>query len=216
MRKLLPVLIIISISFLSRSQTVTSISATYHNGQMFIKWNNIANADTGFYYVYKNSMPITSSNFQSSQYLGRVPFNSSYNFRFTSIYQPTQPKYFITNDNPLVQLTASKGFFVMNCTQNSANDYFAVRCDFGFTSPNWQITAGNATASAVTEHLDPVKAYLQSKIAVGNGTDTMYVYAHYGTNVSANGYPAMANEGCLPFHFGLIRNGEVGEIIHAT
>lgn len=211
MKKLFLLSFLIVSSLRSHSQTVTGIAADYHDGQVFITWNNIAGADTGFYYVYKNSVPITSANFQSSAYLGKVQYNSSYDFRYTTIFQPNNLKYFITDDDPLTTLTATQGFFVMNCIVAGMKDYFAVRCNYGKTSANWQLTVGsNATSTSVTEHLHAIKPYLLDKITGLVASDTMLVYVHYGSNVSANGYPALCNEGCLPFHFGLVRSGPVG------
>src|SRR5580765_1307999 len=98
-------------SFPLAAQTVTSIAAQYHDGQIFITWNNISNADTGFYYVYKNSVPITASNIQTSGYLGRVRFNFSFDDRFTQCIGGNPPQYLITNDNPLTVLTANQNVY---------------------------------------------------------------------------------------------------------
>src|SRR5678816_708136 len=114
-------------------QTVTDVSAEYHDGQIFITWENIPDADTGFYYVYKNTVPITSANIQNSAYLGRVLFNFGYDYRFTYAAIDHLTRYLVTNDNPHTQLDSTQNLFVMNCTEENVPLYFAVRCNYGVT-----------------------------------------------------------------------------------
>ncbi|MCS6991016.1 MAG: T9SS type A sorting domain-containing protein [Chitinophagales bacterium] len=196
------------------AQTVTNISAAYRNGQIFITWTNIPGVDSGFYYVYTNSEPITNTNFSQSVYLGRVPYNSAFNFRLTyALRIPTLKEYFVINDAPKQVLDSTQGFFVMNCTQANAPAYFAVRCDYGSKAPNWSVTAGsNATVTPVYQQLDPIKAYFVKKIKAGGKNDSMEIYVHYGGKVGVGTYPAMANEGCLAFHFGIIKKGTSGSL----
>lgn len=192
-----------------KAQTVTGIAATYRNGQIFITWNNIPGADSGFYYVYAHNAPITEANIQQASYLGRAPYNSAYNFRLTyALRNENKKEYFVINDAPKQVLDSTQGFFVMNCTQAGTPTYFAVRSDYGKSAPNWQVVEGaNATTAAVTQQLDPVRAYFVQKVKAGGKNDTMEVYVHYGSNVAVGNYPDMTNEGCLAFHFGIIKKG---------
>src|SRR4030095_13853443 len=201
----------------SRAQTVTSIAAKYHDGQIFITWNNVPNADTGFYYVYKNTVPITASNIQTSTYLGRVPYNFSYDYRFTFSSIDHAARYLITNDNPKTVLTKSQNLFVMNCTSENTTTYFAIRSDYGKTTPNWTVIPGANSLEegfGVKQHLDPVKAYLQeANVDYPNSSngEKLDVYIHYGGNIAVGAdYPEMTNEGCLAFHFGIIKTGPIG------
>jgi len=198
----------------SQSQTVSNIGANYHDGQIFITWTNVVNCDTGFYYVYKNSVPITDLNIQQSNYLGRVPFNFGYDFRFSVSIADGTHRFLITDDTPYTELDTTQNLFVLNCTQDGAQDYFAVRCNFNDSLSNWHVSAdSNASSAAITEHLDPIKAYLQQAGVIFPGAkngETMDAYIHYGSNITVGSYPAMINEGCLPFHFGIIKAGPVG------
>lgn len=197
-----------------QAQTVSNIATSYHDGQIFITWKNIPSADTGFYYVYRNSVPITSANIQSSTYLGRVLHNFAYDYRFTFADPDHVPRYLITNDNPYTILDSTQNLFVVNCTHEGAKSYYAVRCNFGNTGQNYAITPGaNATVTPIMEHLDPIRCYTQATGIIFPGAkngETLDVYIHYGTNVAAGSYPAMCNEGCLAFHFGIIKSGPVG------
>ncbi|MDW8392733.1 MAG: T9SS type A sorting domain-containing protein [Chitinophagales bacterium] len=196
------------------AQTVTNISAAYRNGQIFITWTNQTGVDSGFYYVYTHSVPITDSNLQQSTYLGRVPYNSSFNFRLTyALRNQSNKEYFVINDAPKQILDSTQGFFVMTCTQAGAPAYFAVRCDYGKSAPNWQVVPGaNATITPVVQQTDPVRAYFVRKIKAGGKNDSMEVYVHYGGRQGAGDYPEMANEGCLAFHFGIIKKGTGGNL----
>jgi hypothetical protein len=193
-------------------QTVTNIAATYHDGQIFLTWTNIPNADTGYYYIYRNKVPITASNILTSNYIGRVPYNFGYDFRLSHSLISTPNRYLITNDDPFTVLTATQNLFVMNCTKANQNTYFAVRCDFGSPTPNYTIVAGaNSTTAAVVQKIEPIRCYLQEIVdPPDESNDLMEVYIHYGGNTSVGTYPAMANEGCLPFHFGVVKSGPLG------
>jgi len=195
------------------AQTATNISVTAHNSQVFITWKNIPACDSGFYYVYKNTVPISDNiTFQNSQYLGRVPFNFGLDFRLTSVLNDHEKHYLITNDTAM--LDSTQNLFVMTCTSEGEKDYFAVRCDFGQTSPNWTVLANqNSTAGKVTQHVGQVKAYLQMNDVVFPNApqgETMDIYIHYAGNTTTASYPAMDNEGCLPFHLGIIKSGNLG------
>lgn len=172
--------------------------------------------DTGFYYIYKSNVPITAGNIQSSTYLGRVPFNFFYDYRFTYSSVDHATRYLVTNDNPKTVVGPSQNVFVMNCTVQNATTYFAVRTDYGKTSPNWSVIPGANSIEdgfGVKQHLDPIRAYLQEANAQYPGSangETIDVYIHYGSKIAVGSYPDMTNEGCLPFHFGIIKSGNVG------
>ncbi|MEO5675184.1 MAG: T9SS type A sorting domain-containing protein [Chitinophagales bacterium] len=195
-------------------QIVSEIASEYHDGQVFITWKNIVGVDTGFYYVYKNSVPVSEANIQASAYLGRVPFNFSYDYRFSYALADSNHYFLLINDTPYTVLDTTQNLFVMNCTQEGAQDFFAVRCNYNNPDVNWHIIAdSNATSQSVTEHLDPIKCYFQKGGIIFPGAksdETMDTYIHYGGNVAVGDYPAMVNEGCIPFHFGIIKTGLIG------
>jgi hypothetical protein len=205
------VIIFISITKL-QAQVVSGIQAVYHNGQIFITWNNIPNADSGFYYIYQNTVPINSHNFSTSTYIGRVPYNFSYDMRFTAASFNNQPRYLVINDTPFTKLQPNQNVFVITCTQDLQRTYYAVRCDYGKSAPNYKCIPGYNSIEEgrpVKQHIAPVKAYLQeanTDFAGANNGEKMDVYIHYGGNTATAIYPAMANEGCLAFHFGIIKS----------
>ncbi|MCS6916185.1 MAG: T9SS type A sorting domain-containing protein [Chitinophagales bacterium] len=197
------------------AQVVTGLKAEYRHGQIFIIWNNIPGVDSGFYYVYCNPYPITASNIQTSTYLGRVPYNFSFDFRLTQSIADNVPRRLVINDSPRQPVRFDQNVFVMTCTENNQTTYFAVRCDYGNTSPNWMVIPGANSLEAgfgVKQVVAPVRAYLQEanvNFPGSNNGEKMDVYIHYGGNRSTIYYPEMSNEGCLAFHFGIIKSGPV-------
>jgi hypothetical protein len=197
--------------FISKAQIVSDITAQYHNGQVFIIWKNVEPCDTGFYYVYRDTVPITNENIKTSKYLGRVLHNFGYDYRLSySIADVNYKKYYlVVNDTPNIVLDSTQNMFVTNCTKEGGQYYYAVRNNFGSDTANWKVVAdSNATSVFITEHLDPVKCYLQYNQFPIAG-EFMDIYIHYGGNISTSTYPALANEGCLAFHFGIVKTGAV-------
>ncbi|MBA3648041.1 MAG: T9SS type A sorting domain-containing protein [Chitinophagales bacterium] len=210
-RPLIPLLLFFNV-ILVKADYVTNLNASYHDGQIFIIWENIPAADTGFYYVYSNTVPIDSSNIRTSNYLGRVMNDFGFDYRLSFSDPQGVLHYLIVNDNPLTFLTPTQNMFVMNCTVDNQPLYFAVRCNFGKTKPNWVVKPGaNATRNSTKQHLDPIRAYHYETVPYSDRDNEMIdVYAHYGSNVAVGSYPEMTNEGCLVFHFGIIKSGPVG------
>ncbi|MCS6991017.1 MAG: hypothetical protein NZL95_04075 [Chitinophagales bacterium] len=199
----------------AQAQVVTGLKAEYRHGQIFIVWNNIPGVDSGFYYVYANAHPITAANIQSSTYLGRVPYNFSLDIRFMQAAADNKPRRLVINDEPRQMVRLDQNVFVYTCTQNNQITYFAVRCDYGNTSPNWMVIPGANSLEAgfgVVQKVAPVKAYLQESnvdFPGSNNGERMDVYLHYGGKWANTYYPEMSNEGCLAFHFGIIKSGPI-------
>ena len=115
------------ISIISQAQTVSNIAAQYHNGQIFITWKNIAACDTGFYYVYRDTFPITATSIKTSSYLGRVLFDFGYDYRLSySIADVNKKKYYlVVNDTPYTVLDSTENVFITNCTTDGKQFYYA-------------------------------------------------------------------------------------------
>lgn len=195
------------------SQTVTNLGAISQHGQVFIRWKNIGAVDSGFYYVYKSPVEISDSNvLKTAQYLGRVPYNFGTDTRLTTVLNDNTTHYLVTDD--LTPLASDENLFVQNVQLDGAKFYYAVRCDYGHTGPNWMVTpGGNTTLNKLKEVSAPIQAYLQaSNVAFPGSTEgeKMDIYIHYGGKPSTADYPSMTNEGCLPFHFGIVKTGPVG------
>ena len=190
---------------------VSNIAAQYHDGQIFVTWTNIPGADTGFYYIYKSNKAINTSNISTATYVGRSMYNFGTDYRFNLVAIDGITRYLVTNDNPRTVLSPTQNVFVY--TENKANDtsYFAIVSLWNIKKSNTKfVTDSNATSSYVIGQLDPVKSYLEeSNVAFSNSKngETMDVYVHYGGKNSSPNYPAMANEGCLAFHWGITKEG---------
>ncbi len=200
----------------SQAQIVSDIDAQYRHGQIFITWRNIVNCDTGFYYVYASQNPITdTTSFKAAQYLGRVPYNFSWDYRLSyALNVPGNNEFLVINDTPLTVVDTFHNVFVMNCTQEGVPLYFAVRAGCNKAKPAFYVAVdSNATSQPTLQHVEPIKAYLQKAnvpVPGSSENETMDIYIHYGSNVAVGNYPEMTNEGCLPFHFGIVKSGPAG------
>ncbi|MBA3649108.1 MAG: T9SS type A sorting domain-containing protein [Chitinophagales bacterium] len=213
MRKFLLLLITIlfSVCYL-KAQVVTNLVANYRNGQTFLVWNNISSYDSGFYYIYRYSRAITSSNLDSSKYIGRIPNNSSFNY-FLNIgvngEGGANTFYFVINDNPIQTLTPEQGVFVTTCSDNKTR-YYAVTADSGGMENRHIKSGANSLINGVAEQVAPVKAILQvSGLPLLDNPDLFYnAYVVFGGNIQTPFTPEMTNEGCLSFNFGIVKDAD--------
>src|SRR5689334_12696744 len=100
--------------------TVTNLTAVYHNGQVFLTWNN-PSATNLQYNVYRSASQFTSSSqLTSSKFMGFVRDSSSKNIRM-SLESSQQIFFRITNGGS--PLTGSQGLYVVTCTDNQSYFY---------------------------------------------------------------------------------------------
>lgn len=217
--KLLGAFALLFIALWSQGGTVvTNIEATYHDGQTFIVWDVIPGY-AGFYYVYRFDHPITKTNIDSSKYMGKVPHDFSFNYFLNYGTNPgTFTRYFVINRDPLDSLDATKGLFVATCAK-AKTFYYAVTSDsldqFGDPVENRFISPGsNALTTGVNEKVEPVQAILQvDNLPLLDDPNKFYdAWVVFGGNVKTKYTPAMANEGCLPFNFGIVPDSQGVEL----
>ncbi|MBA3649107.1 MAG: hypothetical protein H0W62_11255 [Chitinophagales bacterium] len=213
------ILLVILLTVKTKASTVTDISGSYHDGQTFITWTVIPDYK-GFYYAYRYNRPITALNIDSAKYMGRVPGNFSLNYFLNLGLQGSgQPTpYLVINNNPTEQLTASQGLFVITCAANGKIYYYAITTD-SLNVENRNIVPGaNALTTAIAESVDFVQAYLQiADIPLRDNRNLLYnAYAVFGGNVKTDLTPALTNEGCLVYNFGIVKDIDPGSPNAAT
>src|ERR1051325_7448077 len=110
---LLSSLVLLSLS--GFTQHVTNIQAEYRHGQTFVTWDVISGYQYPFYYVYRYDAPITNSNINNASYLGKIPFDFSFNYFLNlGILNPpnvNEPRvyYCVINNDPWEVLDETKG-----------------------------------------------------------------------------------------------------------
>ena len=225
MKKSILILSFAILSLNTFAQVVTNILTEYRHGQTFITWDVIPNYNTAipghpkpFYYVYRSDFAITNSNISNATYLGRIPWDFSFNYFLNlGLLNPPDTNlprtyYTVINDNPYTVLNANKGLFVATCSKEKPF-YYAVTSDsnvLGVPTENLRVVPGaNATTVPVQEHVDQIYAYRQtpSGIALLDNPLLFYeAYAVFGGNVKTQYTPLFSNEGCLIFNWGLIKD----------
>lgn len=222
-------ILILSFAFLSLNtfaQVVTNIQTEYRHGQTFVTWHVIPNYNTlipgykkPFYYVYRYDFAITNSNINNATYLGRVPWDFSFNYFLNlGLENPVDTNlprnwYCVINNDPYTVLDSAKGLYVATCNKEK-QFYYAVTSDsnvLGVPTENLRIVPGsNATTTPIQEHVDQIWAYLQvDNYPLPNNPTLFYdAWAVFGGNVKTPYTPLFANEGCLIFNWGLIKDAD--------
>ncbi|HVZ40473.1 MAG TPA: hypothetical protein VHI13_14435 [Candidatus Kapabacteria bacterium] len=198
-RILLALLCALSCSTMLHATNPTGIAVVAKNGQVFVRWNNIIDTDI-HYNVYRYTSPITTSNLGLATNLGWVPDSSAINRRYGSLLG-TQ-KLLVTGTS-LDPLAASHGLFVATSVGAGPYYYAVTTTKNGIT--DGVITTGCATTTSLTEAVLPPQPVLQETITQSG--QTIKVYVHFGTRVSAGTYPVLTNVGSLPFTFGVNETG---------
>ncbi|MBA3649106.1 MAG: T9SS type A sorting domain-containing protein [Chitinophagales bacterium] len=205
---LLAVLAFVLVS--AQAAKVTNLVTTYRNGQTFAVWK-IITGYTGFYYVYRSTSPITNANIDNATYLGRTPYDFSFNYYLDLSFKNIQSapsRYLVINNNPTQKLDATQGLFVATCGQNKTY-YYAVTSDNANGNEDRTITPGaNATTNGVAESIAPIKGILQiAGTPLINEPSLLYdAYVVFGGNVTTTYTPTMTNEGCLDFNYGIVKD----------
>ncbi|MEO5675884.1 MAG: T9SS type A sorting domain-containing protein [Chitinophagales bacterium] len=221
MKRIVLLVILVYISLGSFAQIVTGIKTEYRHGQTFITWNNIPNYSHQFYYVYRYDAAITNSNIALAKYMGRVPFDFSFNYFLNLGLDTTNDNspriyYNVINNDPWEVLDSTQGLFVATCNKEQSY-YYAVTADSTIILPpyyqqNKRVVPGsNATTVAIQEHIAPINAYLQvSGVALKDNPNLFYEgWAVFGGNVKTQYTPLMAAEACLMFNWGLIKDDAI-------
>jgi hypothetical protein len=187
--------------FQAKAYKVSSLSATYKNGQVFLTWTNPA-ATNLKYRVYRSTTPITSgTQLNSSNLLGYVLDNSGKNIRKSNL-KGTSTYY--TIDETAGPLASNKGLYVVTCTDNQTWYYAVTVENLSTGSEVKNMTPGkNCLTAGVQEMIAPVQPILQSTVNDNSG-DVIYEFVVYGDNRSNSYLPAFNNCGSYGYNFSYI------------
>jgi len=191
----IPFLLVLSNSF---AYQVTSLSATYQNGQVFLTWTN-PSATNLKYNVYRSSSAITAqSQLNSSTYLGYVMDNSGKNIRKSNLKGSNI--YFTINPSA-GSLASNQGLYVVTCTNNQIWYYAVTVTDMSTNVENKSIVSGSNTLSTgVQEAVADVQPILQNTV-IDNSGDVDYEYVVWGNNQTTTSLPAFNNCGSYGYNF---------------
>lgn len=197
-------LLLFSAPGISFSYNVTNITATYHNGQTFLTWNN-AGATNLQYNVYRSTNKFTSSSqLTASKLLGFVRDNSSKNIH---ISQDQQADVFYRIEDNGVPLSANKGLYVITCTGNQPYYYAVTVTDLSNNTEAKNLIPGkNSMTAPVNEFVAKPQPVLQDSITVSDG-EKKYRYVQFGNNQETPLYPAMNSTGSYGFNFYIVKRG---------
>ena len=134
-------------SFYSQANTVTGLTGSYKQGQVFLTWQNTGDT-TAFYKVYRSISPITSgSQLSGCEYLGYTNSHSSQDWNLT--YQDSTTR-FLRIDSAGTPLTSSIGLFVATTLVNG-NYYYAVTVMINNAEDQTIIGGSNSLSSSISE-----------------------------------------------------------------
>ena len=197
--------------FLGKSfgSTVTNLTATYSNGQVFLTWTNVSSTNQQ-YNVYRSSSKLTSSSqLNSSTLLGFVRDSSSKNYRLSQLDKKNI--FFKIKDNGQ-PLAANQGLYAVTCANNNKSYYYAVTVtDLSSGTEYKQLTLGkNSLSSSVTDKTVKPLPVLQDSIVSGkSGIGAKYRYVQFVNNQQTPLWPAMNSTGSFEMNFYFEKLGTV-------
>lgn len=154
---------------------VTNLAATLSNGQVFIEWDQTANASD--HLVYRHTVEITDANVGAATLVATVPGNSARNLRRTADEEGT---IFYTTPNGA--RANGKGLAVI--TAEASGDYF-----YGVIVSGDSFSSGNnATTVGLTNSSGTAVPILQGTATMDDGrTARIYCYWSAGNASYAKG-----------------------------
>ncbi|MBX7109696.1 MAG: hypothetical protein K1X61_13675 [Chitinophagales bacterium] len=188
----------------SGAATITQLSGFYHNGQVFLTWENVP--DTLVYYkVYRSIIPITSSlQLQSCEYLGYTNFESS---RDHNLSHHDKLIDYLSIDSGKTKLSADKGLFVATTLSNGSY-YYAVTTLKNNVEETAVLPGANSLVQPIFESVaKPRPAFQQVRII---SSQIVEIYTQF-TSMKYSGDKLLMNKvGFVAMDFALNRNHSSG------
>ena len=188
----------------SQAYSVSELTATYSNGQVFLVWKNPAKTNLQ-YNVYRSSTKFTAnSQLTSSKLLGFVRDNSGKNIERSN--QGGTNIYFKITDNGQ-SLASDKGLFVVTCTTNGSWYYAVTVTDLTTNKEVKEMILGkNSLDNPVLEQLTKPLPVFQDSVVIPGG-DIKYNYVLYGNSQETSLLPALNSTGSFSFNFYIGKRG---------
>ncbi|MCS6991080.1 MAG: hypothetical protein NZL95_04390 [Chitinophagales bacterium] len=186
-------------------QTVSNLTATYRNGQVFLRWT-CPKGTNRQYNVYRSTTKFTDvSQLNSSTFVGFVRDSSCKNIRLSEILGGS--RYYKIDDNGTT-LQKNQGLFVTTCTDNQAYYYAVMVVKLSSNTENKKIRSGKNTLSTpVQEAIAQPAPVFQDSVTWGHG-DVVKYYTWFGNNMETAHFPALSSVGSYGFNFYVIRRGQ--------
>lgn len=190
---------------ISSGYTVTNLTATYKNGQVFLTWKN-PSAKNLQYNVYRSTSVLSGSGqLTSSRYLGFVRDSSSKNIRLSQEYKQ---KLFYRISSTTAPLTGDKGLYVVTCTDSKFYYYAVTVTDLSTGNESKTVMMGsNSLSVGINEKVAKPLPVWQDSVHWTTG-DWVQRYVQFVNNQETSLYPAMNSTGSYGFNFYLIKRGK--------
>lgn len=189
---------------IASAYSVSQLKATYQHGQVFLTWKNPSVGNLQ-YNVYRSNIPIlTSSQLNTSTFLGFVRDNSSKNIQ---VSQDTEEDVYFRIEDGGAPLAPTQGLYVVTCTA-ALPFYYAVtvkNLSNNKESKNL-IPDKNTLLLPVLELVTKPQPVFQDSVAAG-GSDTKLLYVQFGNNQETPLFPALNSTGSYGFNFYMARRG---------
>ncbi|HYV95451.1 MAG TPA: MopE-related protein [Chitinophagales bacterium] len=188
------------VSLYAHAATVTNLSGSYKQGQVFLTWENTGYTNA-FYKVYRSTVPITSgSQLSSCEYLGYTDSHSSQDWNLSR--QDSVTRY-LRIDSAGTPLSSTTGLFVATTLVNG-DYYYAVTVMIDNVEDQTIISDSNSLSVSVSEIVShPMPVFQEARLIEG---ETAEIYSTFISMKYAVGQPLMNRAGFLAFDFALYRN----------
>ncbi len=145
------------------AETVTSLTGSFKNGQVFLTWTNVSNK-ASLYKVYRSTAPIASAaDLAACEYLGYVNNLAAKDFNLSNYDLETR---YLRIDSGGTPLDASTGLFVATTLENG-NYYYAVTTLNGTAENTTIVAGGNSLETSIAETVMPPQPIYQETRFIG-------------------------------------------------
>jgi len=190
------------VSVQANTQPVANIKAAFHDGQVFLTWDNLPRKHV-VYTAYRSPNPIRSgSQLAFALNLGHVGHNSGRNQRVSNLQGTTYLKI----DSALAPLDSSKGLIV-GTSPAAGSFYYAITPTLGDLEDTTIVVGSNSLASPVIESVMMPKPVWQG-ISVVNGR-AFEKYVLFASRVTSSMFPQMTTAATFPYNFAVVKSGTV-------
>ena len=191
---------------LAHASTVHGIQTAFHDGQVFLTWDNLPG--TGWiYHVYRGTSPLVSAAaLDNALEIAQVGDASGVDPRISSLLGQT---YTYRIDEAQPPLDPTRGLFVTTPTAGALVFYAVMAEKVGLGVDRTVVVGENSIPEPVWERVQLPRPIWQRTLTSPRGED----YVLWTSNTGSRTFPAMCNEPGRAFHVGVIRGQPGGALV---